>query len=45
MNHEIKTICYAECEFCPDQNTCQGTGKGRQSRPLDYEHELDGVGL
>lgn len=41
----MKKICYNECEFCEDLETCQGTGKGRYAVPLDYEHELDGVGL
>jgi hypothetical protein len=42
MEPKTRTICYAECEFCPDRETCNGTGHGRNAVPLDYEHELEG---
>lgn len=33
----IGKVCYAECEFCEDLETCRGTGKGRYSEPLEPE--------
>jgi hypothetical protein len=39
-----KMICYDECEFCLDRETCQGTGHGRNAVALDCEHELDRMG-